>query len=122
MTIKGVGLSVLCAIMVATAQVLLRVAVRKVSFSISFSSIWALTKEPTFWLFGLISAVACLVWLRVVATEPLGMAYPIFTTCSFALMVFGLTISAGMSIGVYHILGTLLIFGGLLVLGLAAMP
>lgn len=57
--------------------------------------------------------LASVVWFRVVATEPLSLAYPILVSCTFVLVTAGAVVLFGEPVGPRQVIGLAVILAGI---------
>jgi undecaprenyl phosphate-alpha-L-ara4N flippase subunit ArnE len=57
--------------------------------------------------------LASVVWFRVVATEPLSVAYPVLVSCTFVLVTVGAVVLFREPLGLRQVLGLVVILAGI---------
>jgi undecaprenyl phosphate-alpha-L-ara4N flippase subunit ArnE len=67
-----------------------------------------------------IYAAASVVWFRVVATEPLSVAYPILVSLTFGLVTTGAVLFFGEPLSLRKVIGLLTILGGIVIISAGA--
>jgi multidrug transporter EmrE-like cation transporter len=72
-----------------------------------------LAREPKFDLGFLSYFLASIVWFRVVATEPLSVAYPVLVALTFCLVTAGAVTFFGEALSLRKVAGLALILGGI---------
>jgi len=119
MSPRGLGLVVLSAALTMAANLLIRAGIDGAGgFAVGSpaEAIAALVR-----LFAQVRLVAgfalyflaSVVWFRVVATEPLSVAYPILVSCTFVLVTAGAVILFREPIGLRQVLGLIVILTGI---------
>lgn len=76
-------------------------------------SLLNLVKQPHFDFGILMYALATIAWVRILATEPLGLAYPILVSITFMLVTLASVILFKESISAHKIIGILIIIAGI---------
>lgn len=71
--------------------------------------------EPKFTTGFVTYALASIVWFRVVATEPLSVAYPVLVSLTFTLVTGGAVAFFGEPLSVRKVLGLLVILAGIII-------
>ena len=72
--------------------------------------------EPRFTIGFALYAAASVVWFRVVATEPLSLAYPILVSLTFALVTGGAVLLFSEPLSLRKVLGLVVILGGIVLI------
>lgn len=80
--------------MTMLANLLLRVGVRKAAMlhmarPTIFSQLWEVAKQPSFIVGIIFYVMASVVWLKIISTEPLSLAYPVLISITFLLVTGG---------------------------------
>jgi|SRR6478672_5474343 len=126
MSTSGILLVLLTAALTMSANLLLRAGI-DASGGFSFGGVPALVRglihlfmEPRFALGFIIYAAASVVWFRVVATEPLSVAYPILVSLTFGLVTTGAVLFFGEPLSLRKVIGLLTILGGIMIISAGA--
>jgi multidrug transporter EmrE-like cation transporter len=69
--------------------------------------------EPKFLIGFVLYFMASVVWFRVVATEPLSVAYPLLVSCTFTLVTVGAVIVFSEPLTLRQMLGLAVILAGI---------
>lgn len=77
-----------------------------------------LFRQPLFDVGFALYFLASVVWFRVVATEPLSLAYPVLVSCTFALVTGGAAVAFGEPIARHQLLGMAVIVAGIVLVSL----
>ncbi len=117
----GLLLTVLAALMTAAANLCLQKGVRQ---SVQFTEgvFWnfiSLFGSVSFVVGGLLYVLSMLAWLKILAMEPVGLAYPVLVGISFVLLIPGAAIFAHEPISLKVIFGIILILAGITVVARA---
>src|SRR5262245_14519991 len=81
--------------------------------------------QPLFTVGFALYFLASVVWFRVVATEPLSLAYPVLVSCTFTLVTAGAVIFFGEPLTRRQVMGLAVILAGIMLVSLqkgAAQP
>ena len=78
--------------------------------------------EPKFAVGFVLYFIAALVWFRVIASEPLSIAYPVMVSITFLMVTAGAAILFGERITVRLLVGLLLVLGGIALLAFHEKP
>ena len=62
--------------------------------------------------------IASVIWFRVVATEPLSVAYPVLVSLTFSLVTAGAIVLFHESLSWHKVLGLATIFGGIVIISM----
>lgn len=81
-------------------------------------SVLKLFLQPLFTIGFVIYFLASIVWFRVVATEPLSVAYPILVSLTFTMVTAGAVVFFHESLSVQKVLGLATILAGIAILSL----
>jgi multidrug transporter EmrE-like cation transporter len=114
------GMVLVCAaaLLTTAANLLMRVGIERAGgFSGDgaagyFESLARLMLEPRFVTGVFLYALASLAWFRVVASEPLSVAYPVLVSITFACVTIGAVAMLGEQVGAAKLAGLLLIASG----------
>jgi multidrug transporter EmrE-like cation transporter len=83
------------------------------SLATTVASLLKLFIEPKFLVGFVLYFMASLLWFRVVATEPLSIAYPLLVSCTFSLVTAGAVVVFSEPLSARQILGLLVILAGI---------
>lgn len=116
----GLWLIGVSALLTVAANLLLRIGITKsgafnASDGNALSIIMNLSMHPVFLLGVFFYGLAGLVWFRVVATEPLSLAYPILVGITFVMVSAGAVTLFNEPFGLIKLIGVLLILVGIIV-------
>lgn len=118
MSVLGWYLIIGCAIGAAGSNFLLRISIKQVTnFRFNLASFVSLGMQPLFLLGALLYAMATIGWLRVVATEPLSLAYPIMISATFFLITLGAAVFFHENLNLHNFFGLGLIIAGIYFVG-----
>ena len=111
----GLTLTALAALMTAAANLLLQQGVKQSSqfANGAFWNLMPLFSNVSFWAGGILYGLSLLTWLKILALEPIGAAYPILIGLTFALLMSGAAFLAHEPISLKTIVGTLIILAGI---------
>lgn len=121
MSITGILLVLLAAGLTMAANLLLRAGIDAAGgFAVNgamgaLRALAHLFLQPRFTVGFMTYALASVVWFRVVATEPLSVAYPILVSLTFLLVTAGAVAFFGEALSVRKVLGLLVILGGIMI-------
>jgi len=121
MSITGILLVLLVAGLTMAANLLLRAGIDAAGgFAVdgameALRALAHLFLQPRFTVGFMTYALASLVWFRVVATEPLSVAYPILVSLTFLLVTAGAVAFFGETLSVRKALGLLVILSGIMI-------
>jgi multidrug transporter EmrE-like cation transporter len=124
MSATGLSLVLLTAALTMAANLLLRGGIDAAGgFSLGGPSgmLQALVKlfiQPLFAIGFVLYFVASVVWFRVVATEPLSLAYPILVSCTFMLVTTGAALAFREPLTLRQVLGLAVILAGIALLSI----
>lgn len=118
MSALGWYLILVCSVCAAGSNFLLRVCINHVGdFRFNFDSFSHLATQPLFFVGVFLYSIATVGWFRVIATEPLSLAYPIMISGTFFLITIGAVILFHENLNLYNILGLGLIVVGIFFVG-----
>jgi multidrug transporter EmrE-like cation transporter len=115
----GLALVVLSAALTMAANLLIRAGIDAAggfvagSAAEAISSLLRLFAQARFVAGFVLYFLASVVWFRVVATEPLSVAYPILVSCTFVLVTGGAVVLFRESLGLRQALGLVVILAGI---------
>jgi multidrug transporter EmrE-like cation transporter len=124
MTLTGLLLVVLAAGLTMVANLLLRAGIDAaggfafVGISGTIGAIVRLFMQPLFAAGFVLYFAASIVWFRVVATEPLSLAYPILVSLTFASVTAGAILLFGEPVSLRKVAGLAVILAGILLISL----
>ncbi len=119
MSLNGMLLVLLTAALTMAANLLLRAGIIDAGgFSAASVGgiVHALVKlflEPRFSVGFVLYFLASVVWFRVVATEPLSLAYPVLVSCTFTLVTAGAVVFFGEALTRRQLVGLAVILAGI---------
>ena len=119
MSPRGLGLVVLSAALTMAANLLIRAGIDGAGgFAVgspaeAIAALVRLFAQVRFVAGFALYFLASVVWFRVVATEPLSVAYPILVSCTFVLVTAGAVILFREPIGLRKVLGLIVILTGI---------
>jgi len=123
MTVDGLRLIVISALMTGAANLLLRAGLLKFGdFSLAahqvVGSLLQLLFQPLFMLGVLFYGLAAIVWFSALSKLDLSIGYPILVGLTFVLVASGSSVFFAEPIGLQKLLGMLIILGGITVIAL----
>jgi multidrug transporter EmrE-like cation transporter len=119
MSVTGLLLVLLSAALTMAANLLIRTGIDAAGgfslggFTAALQALARLFIEPPFVVGFLLYFLASVVWFRVVATEPLSLAYPIFVSCTFTLVTAGVAVAFREPLTLRQVLGLAVILAGI---------
>jgi len=121
MSVRGLSLVFLSALLTVAANLMLRAGVEKAGgFAARLQSlsddIARLAAQPLFDGGVLLYAVASLVWFHVLSTEPLSVAYPLLVSLTFVFVTLGAILIFDESLTAPKCVGMLIILIGITIL------
>ena len=124
MTLKGLLLVGLVALLAAASNLMLRGGVARVGgFGLAaerfFSDLLAVVRDPLVVGAVVLLGVAGLVWLRVISAELLSSAYPLLIGLSFVLVTVGAVLLFHEPLSWLKVLGVVVIIGGIVLVARA---
>ncbi len=118
MTFLGWILILLSSLFAVGANLTLRAGLdRAGGFSGGILQFFLLFKEPLFDIGLVFYALATVLWLRVLSSEPLSIAYPILVSITFILVTVSASLLFNESLNFFKILGIVCILIGILIMG-----
>lgn len=119
MSLQGLGLVVLSAILTSVANLLFRAAINETR-NLSYSAIVSrLLQWPSFYLGWACYGVAAVIWFRVLKTEPLSSGYPILMGVSFIVVSTGAILLFSEQLSFMKIVGMIAILFGIVLVSRA---
>jgi multidrug transporter EmrE-like cation transporter len=121
MTTRGLVFVVIAACMMASASLMLRAGIQRAGgFGSSggqiLNDIWNLARQPIFDLGVILYGLGTLVWMRVIASEPLSLGYPMLTSIAFVVITGGAALFFHEALSVIKVVGMVIILVGIFVL------
>jgi multidrug transporter EmrE-like cation transporter len=119
MSPTGLLLVIVTAALTMVANLLLRAGIDAAggfslgSLATTAASLLKLFMEPKFLVGFVLYFMASVVWFRVVATEPLSVAYPLLVSCTFTLVTAGAMVVFSERLSVRQVLGLVVILAGI---------
>jgi len=119
MSATGLLLVLVTAVLTMVANLLLRSGIDAAGgFSLgglatTAAALLKLFMEPKFLIGFVLYFMASVVWFRVVATEPLSVAYPLLVSCTFTLVTAGAVIVFSEPLTLRQMLGLAVILAGI---------
>jgi multidrug transporter EmrE-like cation transporter len=119
MSTTGLLLVIVTAALTMFANLLLRAGIDAAGgfalggVATTLASLLKLFTQPKFLVGFVLYFMASVVWFRVVATEPLSVAYPLLVSCTFTLVTAGAVIVFSEPMSARQILGLLVILAGI---------
>lgn len=122
MTIRGLSLVFLSAVLTVAANLMLRAGIERAGgFSAQIqtmsNAIARLMSQPLFGLGILLYAMAVLLWFYVISTEPLSVAYPLLVSLTFIFVTLGAIVVFGEALTLPKVVGMLIILIGIIIVG-----
>ena len=111
MSVHGLLLVLLTAGLTMVANLLLRAGE-------AVSALVRLFLEPSFTGGFVLYFLASVVWFRVVATEPMSVAYPVLVSCTFTLVTAGAVVLFGEPLTRRQVVGLAVILAGIVLVSL----
>jgi len=121
MTIRGLSLVVISALLTVAANLMLRAGVDKAGgfpahLQSSFIAIIKLIAQPLFDLGVFLYALASLIWFHVISTEPLSVAYPLLVSLTFVFVTLGAIFIFHEALNMTKFVGIIIILIGIIIL------
>jgi multidrug transporter EmrE-like cation transporter len=123
-SLTGLLLVLLTAALTMAANLLLRAGIDGAGgFSVAtvagvLHALVRLFLQPLFSIGFVLYFLASVVWFRVVATEPLSLAYPVLVSCTFTLVTAGAVIFFGEPLTRRQIMGLAVILAGIVLVSI----
>lgn len=116
MSKNGWFLVLASAFLAVSANLLLRSGVERAGGLVAgIAGLVNLARQPHFDLGLILYALATLVWIRVLAVEPLSIAYPVLVSITFLLVSLGAAVLFRESLAWPRILGLMVILAGIFI-------
>lgn len=121
MTLRGISLVIISALLTVAANLMLRAGVDKaggfpVQLQSPFSAIIKLISQPLFDVGVLFYALASLVWFHIISIEPLSIAYPLLVSLTFVFVTLGAIFIFHESLNTMKLIGIAVILIGIFIL------
>jgi multidrug transporter EmrE-like cation transporter len=119
MSATGLLLVLVTAALTMVANLLLRSGIDAAggftlgSFAATVAALLKLFMQPKFLVGFVLYFMASVVWFRVVATEPLSVAYPLLVSCTFTLVTAGAVVVFSEPLSARQVLGLVVILAGI---------
>ena len=119
MSSTGLLLVIVTAALTMVANLLLRSGIDAAGgftlggFATTVAALLKLFMQPKFLVGFVLYFMASVVWFRVVATEPLSVAYPLLVSCTFTLVTAGAVVVFSEPLSVRQVLGLVVILAGI---------
>ena len=122
MSVNGWFLVILSSLLAVCANLLLRAGVNKVdgvsrtTYSTLLHTSIQLAREPQFVIGLVLYGLTTMLWIKILSTEPLSIAYPAMVSISFALVTLGAVFFFQETLTINKIAGIIIVFSGLLII------
>jgi multidrug transporter EmrE-like cation transporter len=119
MSATGLLLVLVTAALTMVANLLLRSGIDAAGgftlggFAATVAALLKLFMQPKFLVGFVLYFMASVVWFRVVATEPLSVAYPLLVSCTFTLVTAGAVVVFSEPLSARQVLGLVVILAGI---------
>ena len=114
MSIAGWISIIICALFAVTANFLFRFAIQTESeFKGRIIDYIHLSFQPLFLIGIMFYGLAMIMWIKVLSSEPMNLAYPILSSIAFALVILGAAIFFKESFGIIKLIGIIVIIIGI---------
>jgi undecaprenyl phosphate-alpha-L-ara4N flippase subunit ArnE len=119
MSSTGLLLVIVTAALTMVANLLLRAGIDAAGgftlggVATTVAALLKLFMQPKFLIGFVLYFMASVVWFRVVATEPLSVAYPLLVSCTFTLVTAGAAVVFSEPLSVRQVLGLVVILAGI---------
>lgn len=118
MSVLGWYLILLCSACAAISNLLLRVCIDQVGgFKFNIDYLIRLAVKPLFLVGVIFYGITTISWFRIIASEPMNLAYPIMISASFFWVTLGAVILFHESLTFYNFIGLGLIIAGIYFVG-----
>lgn len=116
MSLAGIMLVLVCAFTSACSSFLLRSSIEAIGgFTFEVSSFVKLGLNPVFLLGVILYGIAGIFWFRVLSTEELSIAYPVFISLVFFMVTSGAIMFFQEALTVMKVMGLLVIVSGIII-------
>jgi multidrug transporter EmrE-like cation transporter len=114
MTLTGWLLVIICSLSAASSSFLLRRSIDNIGkFELELNSFFNLATQPLFFIGIILYGLTGIIWLRVLATEQLNIAYPVLISITFILVSFGSMVFFKEPMSAVKLVGLVLIVFGI---------
>jgi len=114
MTRTGILLVILCSLSASFSNFLLRYSSNKIiTLEHNWRFIFAILKDPLFLLGVLLYGIAGIIWIQVLASEQLSIAYPFLIGLTFIIITCGAILFFHENVTINKLLGFLIILFGI---------
>ena len=119
MSATGLLLVIVTAALTMVANLLLRAGIDAAGgftlggVATTVAALLKLFMQPKFLIGFVLYFMASVVWFRVVATEPLSVAYPLLVSCTFTLVTAGAVVVFSEPLSARQVLGLVVILAGI---------
>ena len=118
MSVLGWFLILLCSASAATSNLLLRICIDQVGgFKFNIDYFIRLAVKPLFLTGVIFYGITTITWFRVIASEPMNLAYPIMISASFFWVTIGAAVLFHESLTLNNFIGLGLIVAGIYFVG-----
>ena len=114
MTLSGWFWVIICSLSAASSSFLLRRTIDNIGgFELELRSLSGLATQPLFSIGIILYGLTGIIWLRVLATEQLNIAYPVLISMTFLLVSFGSIVLFKETMTIVKLAGLILIVLGI---------
>jgi drug/metabolite transporter (DMT)-like permease len=114
LNLAPLSLVLLTAVLMAVANLLIKTGLADAeSFALSWSTALALLRQPAFVSGFLLTGVAALLWIRILATQKLSTSYPLFVSLTYTLITVGAVYFLHEKISIQKLVGLVVIVAGI---------
>lgn len=114
MNLAAFSLVLLTAVLMAVANLLIKSGLTDADgFRLSWSTALALLRQPAFVSGFLLTGVAALLWIRILATQKLSTSYPLFVSLTYTLITLGAVYFLDEKISIQKLVGLVVIVAGI---------
>jgi multidrug transporter EmrE-like cation transporter len=114
MTLTGWLWVIICSLSAASSSFLLRRSIDNIGkFEFELRSFFNLATQPLFFIGIILYGLTGIIWLRVLATEQLNIAYPVLISITFILVAFGSMVFFKEPMSAVKLVGLVLIVFGI---------
>ena len=118
MSFLGWILVIFTAFLAVSANVFLRLILQNKHVLSSFSNLFTLFTNLNFYLGFICYAMAMVVWMKILSSEPLSVAYPLLVCISFVFVTISASLLFKETFGAYKIIGLIIILSGITIMSL----
>jgi multidrug transporter EmrE-like cation transporter len=114
MTLTGWFWVIICSLSAASSSFLLRRSIDNIGkFELELRSLYGLATQPLFFIGIILYALTGIIWLRVLATEQLNIAYPVLISITFVIVSCGSVVFFKEAMTVLKLIGLVIIVLGI---------